>query len=167
MTCGIWKRSLLPSGFISLSQPQCLQDGSQLLVPGSRASWTGGAHRDPPWRAQRLPRVLIRESLLLAPLFPNCPNWLSRGKEAWGRVTMVCRSGVHGKKDRIQTLVLSLNIIPWPKGRKLEGLKGKLGCMLGCGQGHRKERGLGVTGKRILVLPVGIKLEQVGYLHSS
>lgn len=74
MTCGIWKRSLLPSGFISLFQPLRLQDGSQLLVPCSRASWTGGAHRDPPERAKGLCRVLARESSLWPRSFSHMPE---------------------------------------------------------------------------------------------
>lgn len=112
MTCGIWKRSLLPSGFISLFQPLRLQDGSQLPVPCSRASWTGGAHRDPPWRAKGLPGALAKESQFWPNSFPHMPEVeggvVSRENEVSGQATMTSRSGVHGKgKDRTKASMFS------------------------------------------------------------
>lgn len=160
MTCGIWKRSLLPSGFISLFQPLRLQDGSQLPVPCSRASWTGGAHRDPPWRAQGLPRVLAGESSLWPSSFSHMPKKqgevVCRANEVSGQASLALGSGVPGKgktDPRPPRFPGSL----WALGRRREGLwreprvQGAFGEEVKDGAGRAWE----ASGGRMLCLPRG------------
>ena len=127
MTCGIWKRSLLPSGFISLFQPLRLQDGSQLPVPCSRASWTGGAHRDPPERAKGLCRVPARESSLWPTSFSHMPEESgrvgSRENEvsSWATLAWSLECMGRGKTDPWSQHFLK-SIILCAEGRRVEGL---------------------------------------------
>lgn len=121
MTCGIWKRSLLPSGFISLFQPLRLQHGSQLPVPCSGASWTSGTHRDPPWRAKGLPRVQARNPCCGPALFHTYLR--SREGRYPEKMKPLARQpwllGLEGK-DRTKASVFSYKSHLEAKGRRFE-----------------------------------------------
>lgn len=122
MTCGIWKRSLLPSGFISLFQPLCLQHGSQLPVPCSGASWTGGAHRDPPWRAEGLSRALARNPCFGQALFHTClrsrEGWYAEKMKPLARQPGLLEHLVRERQNR--SLSVFLRVSYWGRGKQIQ-----------------------------------------------